>query len=75
MFETIQFTNFFFLFLAVPYGLWDLSSPTRIEPVPSAAKAQSLNCWTTREFPVNLFIFILLWFGGSHHTACRVLVS
>ena len=43
---------FLFLFLlAMPHSLWDFSSPTRIEPGPSAVKVQSPNHWTTREFP------------------------
>ena len=29
-------------------GRWDLSSSTRDVLVPSAAEAQNLNCWTTR---------------------------
>ena len=36
-------------FLAMPRGMWDLSSPTGIEPAPPASKAQSLTHWTARE--------------------------
>ena len=36
-------------FLAVPHGLWDLSSPTRDQtPVPCIGSAES---WTSREVP------------------------
>ena len=38
-------------FLAAPHGMWDLSFPTRIKPVPPAVGAWSLNHWTTRELP------------------------
>ena len=41
----------FFFFLAAPCGMWDLSSRLRIEPVPPALEAQSLNHWTAREVP------------------------
>ena len=34
-------------FLAVPCGLWDLSSPPGIEPGPSAVRTRSPNHWTT----------------------------
>ena len=40
----------FFLFLAVPRGMRDLSFP--IEPVPPAVEVWSPNDWTTREVPV-----------------------
>ena len=46
---------FLFLFLAAPHSLRDLSSPTRIEPEPSAVKVRSPNHWTTREFPILMF--------------------
>ena len=38
-------------FLAMPHGLWELSSLTRIKPRPLAVRAHSPNHWTTREFP------------------------
>ena len=48
---------YFFFFLAGPYSLRDLSSPTRIEPRPSAVKEGSLNLRATREFPRDGFHF------------------
>ena len=42
---------FLFLFLATSRGLWDLSSPTRIEPRSPAVETGSLNHWTARKFP------------------------
>ena len=33
-----------------PQGMWDLSSPARIEPAPHALE-ESLNHWTAREIP------------------------
>ena len=32
----------------------DLSSPTKVEPVPLLVKAQSPSHWTTREFPKKM---------------------
>ena len=40
--------------LAAPRFLQDLSSPTGIEPGPSAVRARSPNHWTAREFSVSL---------------------
>ena len=41
-----------FLLLAVPHGLWDLSSLIRArKPWPLAVKVLSPNPWTAREFP------------------------
>ena len=45
----------FFFFLAVRRGTQDLSSQTRVEPVPPAVEAQSPNHWTTREVPLLPF--------------------
>ena len=43
---------FLFLFFgAVPRSMWDLSSPTGIEPTLSALKAWSRNHWTARAAP------------------------
>ena len=41
-------------FLIAPYGMWALSAQPRpgVELRPSALRAQSHNCWITREFPV-----------------------
>lgn len=35
--------------LATSCSMWEISSPTRIEPVPLAAEAQSINHWTAGE--------------------------
>ena len=37
--------------------MWDLSSPTRMEPAPPALEAWSLNHWTARE--VQLLIYLI----------------
>ena len=50
--------SLYFSFLAVPHGMWDLSSPTRAETCAPAMEVQNLNHWTTREVPapiVNTF--------------------
>ena len=39
----------FFFFLAMPWGIWDLSSQPGMEPVPPAVEAQGLNHWTASE--------------------------
>ena len=43
-------TEFFFFFLAVLHGFWDLSSSIRDQPGPMAVKVLSLNHWTTSLF-------------------------
>ena len=46
---------FFTLFtLAELYGMQDVSSPTRIEPMPTAVEVWSPNHWTTREIPIDV---------------------
>ena len=40
-----------YYYLAILHSLWDLSSPFRVGPLPSAAKSQSPSHWTTREVP------------------------
>ena len=43
-----------------PHSLWDLSSLIRdpeIKPTPSTVNAQSLNHWTTREYP-GMLLFL-----------------
>lgn len=45
---------FFFFFLAVLRGTWDLSSQPGTEPTPTAVQVRSLNPWTTREAPLAL---------------------
>ena len=44
------FRSFFCLFLAVPRGMWDLSSLTRDRTHAPAVEARSPNYWTAREF-------------------------
>ena len=46
-------------FLAISWGMWDLSSPG-IEPALEALEAQSLNHWTARKVPYELFWSLLL---------------
>ena len=48
--------------------MWDLSSPTRDQPMPSSVDAQNLTHWTAREVPqmplfepsLNAFAALLL---------------
>ena len=47
----IQRGIFFFSFLAMLHGLWDLSSPARDHTWALAVKAPGPNHWTAREFP------------------------
>ena len=55
------FIFFFFIFLAEPLGLQDLSSPTRDRTQAPTVKAQGLNHWAAREFPTNnIFVSIFL---------------
>ena len=48
----VVFFYLFFIFFAMPHGLWDPSRLTRAEPAPSAVKAPSPNHCTARELPV-----------------------
>ena len=43
------------MFLAMLHSLWDLSSPSRDQTSVPAVKVQSLNLWTTMEFPLGVF--------------------
>jgi len=52
-FEAHVINTRFFFFLAVPHGMWDLSSQPEMEPVLPAVEAQSLNHWTAREVPTQ----------------------
>ena len=36
----------------MPYGMWDLSSPARDQPVSSAVGPWSLKYWTTKEVSI-----------------------
>ena len=49
--KLVSFPSFF---LAVSCGMWDLSSPG-IEPTLEALEVQSLNHWTARKIPYELF--------------------
>ena len=51
----------------LPWGVWDLSSPTRDWSHVPCIERQLLNHWTTREVPrVSLFLNFLLF--KMHHT-------
>ena len=51
-----------FLFLAVPCeACKDLSSSTRVEPMPPTVEVWSPNHWTLREFPLITFFCLLYW--------------
>ena len=53
---------FFFFFLALPHGMWDLSSLTRDRThAPCIGSVWSLNHWTAREVPRLGFSFSSLW--------------
>ena len=53
----------FYLSHHLAYGL--LFPPPRIEPMPPAVEAPSLNHWTTREVPLLFFFFLYHLFCGS----------
>ena len=64
---------YYFIFLATPRGLWDLSSPTRDWTQALAVRARSPNHWTTREFPsfilyLNLSSICKLFWLREWHT-------
>ena len=50
-------------FLAVPWGMWDRSSPTKETPMSAALEAWSLNHWTAKKvhwlFIFNFFLKVL----------------
>ena len=50
-FQGFHKLSYLLLFLAVPPGLWDLSSQTGIGPMPPAMEVQNLNHWAVREVP------------------------
>ena len=52
------------LFLALPRVVWDLNSPTGVEPIPAAVEAQSPHRWTSWEAQ-----------GGIFNTACSPVPS
>lgn len=53
------FYSFYFPFSATPCGIGDLVPRLRIEPVPLALGAWSLNQWTAREVPHVVYCFTL----------------
>lgn len=60
----------YFYFLNAPWGTWDLSSPTRRQPVPPTVEAWSLKLWTTREIPqtkIFFFKFYICWLEKMHN--------
>ena len=62
--ELFYFALFFLFGLAVPHGLWDLSSqPTRNWTQAPCSEAWSLNHWTAREFReliyISVYVFII----------------
>ena len=54
LFLKIYYYYYYYYYLAVPRSLWNLSSPTRDQTVPSAVKVLSPNHCTAREFPLCL---------------------
>ena len=50
------FFFFFNLFLITLLDMWDLSSPTRVEPVHPTVEARSLNHWIIVEVPMVAFV-------------------
>lgn len=50
----------YFYFLNAPWGTWDLSSPTRRQPVPPTVEAWSLKLWTTRGIPQTKIFFLIV---------------
>lgn len=59
-FKKIKFI-YFKKYFGSTQGMWDLSSPIGIEPVPPVLEAQCLNHWTRREVPRRvLFIIVSL---------------
>ena len=42
---------FFFFFLAIPHGLWDLSFLTKDQAMPPALAVWNLNHWTAGQVP------------------------
>ena len=52
-------------FLAMPQGLRDLNSPTRIEPGSPAVEVRSPNHWIAREFPIFFLRMTCRGFPGG----------
>ena len=51
----VIFKIYFYLFSAMLWSLWDLSSPTRDLTQAQAIEVWSPNHWPTREFPCGNF--------------------
>lgn len=47
----LYYCGWTFSVLVTPWGMWDLSSLTRLKHVPPAVEAQSLNHWSTSKSP------------------------
>ena len=61
----IKFVTILLLFYVLvfwPWGMWDLSSPTRDWTLTSCIGKQSLNHWVTREISAFFFFLCYLWF-------------
>ena len=53
---------YYFYFLAVPQGLWYLTSQPGIKPMPPVLEVWSLNHWTTREVLCQHLLFSFFFF-------------
>ena len=65
--QTHPVTIPFFLssFLTLPQGMWDHFPWPRIEPVPPAEEAQSLNHWTTKEVTMLNDHFLMTYYRNQ----------
>lgn len=52
----VKFVGLVCVCVITPWEVWDVKFPARIELMPSAAEAQSLNLWTTMEDPSLQFL-------------------
>ena len=59
---------FFFFYLAMPCGMWDLSSPTREPTSPPALEMQRLNHWTAGKVPAFV---VLIGITEAVHKGCK----
>ena len=53
---SLAFFIFSFYFLAASCDMWDLIPQSGIEHTPSSVEVQSVNCWTAKEVPIQLFL-------------------
>ena len=58
--EFVTILLLFYVFVFWPWGMWDLSSPTRDWTHTPCIGRQSLNHWTAREVPVWVFYCMFL---------------